>query len=112
MDLIRLLLLWTESRERPAAMKDYSEPQILYHIQLAKEAGLLDALIRLGERGDVVSAKTKKLTWDGHEFLDAARDEFLWNRAKKKVSETGGAWTLEGLKIALFEIIRRNITGE
>ena len=34
-----------------------------------------------------------RLTWQGHEFLDAARNEDRWNQAKKTISEKGGSLT-------------------
>jgi len=37
------------------------------------------------------------LTWSGHEFLDAARENGLWKQAKELVGKVGGAsiaiWT-------------------
>ena len=111
MDLIRLLLLEVESGERPEAMDHYTEPQILYHCELAIEAGLLDGRVIRGASGDVVGATIRKLAWEGHEFLDSARDNELWNQAKKKAVSTGGSWTLDALKLALFELVRRGVTG-
>lgn len=112
MDLIRLLLLEVESGEKPEAMTNYTEEQILYHCELAIEAGLLDGKVLRGGPGGAVAARIQRLTWDGHEFLDAARSETVWNQAKKTVKETGGSWTMEGLKLILFEFVRRNLTGE
>jgi hypothetical protein len=43
-----------------------------------------------------------RLTTAGHKFLTAARDETLWNRAKKKACETTGVLTFEVLKTVLL----------
>ena len=112
MDLIRLLLIQVESGEKPEAMSDYTEEQILYHCELAIEAGLLDGKVLRGGPGGVVSARLRKLTWEGHEFLDAARSETIWNQAKETVKKTGGSWTMEGLKLVLFEFVRQSLTGQ
>lgn len=32
-------------------------------------------------------AYATRLTWDGHEFLDAAKDQGLWNKARTAVSD-------------------------
>ncbi len=112
MDLIRLLLLQTESGEKPEAMDRYTEPEILYHFELGIEADLLDCRVVRGAQGDVVGASIRKLTWQGHEFLNSARDNELWNQAKKKAISTGGSWTLEGLKLPLFELVRRSVSGD
>jgi hypothetical protein len=36
-----------------------------------------------------------RLTWEGHEFLDAARDEKRWKKAMSTVKEKGGTITIE-----------------
>jgi hypothetical protein len=112
MDLIRQILLRVEEGERTVATEDYTEDQILYHCELAIEAGLLEGRVIRGAQGGVAAARIRKLTWAGHEFLDAARDQKIWNQAKRKVVEAGGSWTMEGLKLVLFEFVRRNLTGE
>jgi hypothetical protein len=52
------------------------------------------------------------LTWQGHEFLDAARDESRWNKAKKIVMEKGGAITFEMLKQLLLELMKSAVLGK
>ena len=42
------------------------------------------------------------LTWQGHEFLDAARNDTIWRKAKKKVLETTGGLAFDVLKAALL----------
>jgi hypothetical protein len=112
MDLIRLLLLQVESGEKPEAMSDYTEEQILYHCELAIEAGLLDGQVARGAQGGVRAASLRKLTWSGHEFLDAARSETIWNQAKETVKKAGGSWTMEGLKLVLFEFVKQSLIGQ
>jgi hypothetical protein len=41
------------------------------------------------------------LTWAGHEFLDAARNNSVWNKAKSAIVEKGGAVSFEILKAYL-----------
>ncbi len=112
MDLIRLLLIEKESEETPEAIGSYTENQILYHCELAIESGLLDGHLFRGLQGEVCGATIQKLTWEGHEFLDAARSDSLWNQAKEKMVAAGGSWTMEGLKMILFELARRGLTGQ
>ena len=112
MDLIRLLLLEVESGEKPEAMENYTEEQILYHCELAIEADLLVGRVVHGGTGGVAAARIQRLSWIGHEFLDAARDQEVWNQAKRQVLEKGGSWTMEGLKLLLFDLARRAMTGE
>jgi len=45
-------------------------------------------------------------TYEGHEFLDAARDEKLCAKAKDKVQSPTGTLTIEALKTALGFLIQ------
>ena len=109
MDLIRLLLLQVESGERPVELSEYSEEEILYHCDLAIEAGLIKGRLVSGGSGDPRGARLQRLTWEGHEFLDAARDDTIWSTAKEKVAETGGAWTLDTLKALLIAAVKKTL---
>lgn len=51
----------------------------------------------------------KSLTWDGHEFLEAARDDSLWEKAKRLVLEKTGTLTFEALKLALMEAMKSSL---
>jgi len=68
------------------------------------QAGLIDAI----PREAIYQWFPVNLTWQGHEFLDAARNEIIWNKAKSKVLEVSGGWSLELLKTyLLFEAKQR-----
>jgi hypothetical protein len=41
-----------------------------------------------------------------NEFLDAARSDTLWNKAKRGIMQDTGVLTLEGLKIALPALVK------
>ena len=43
--------------------------------------------------------KPKRLTYAGHQFLDAARSDTVWQKAKSLVAKSTGTLTLEGLKL-------------
>lgn len=65
----------------------YSKDEISYHVNLLYEAGLIDAI----DLSSLTSYRwePKKLTWQGHEFLDSARNDNLWEGAKKELKKTG-----------------------
>jgi hypothetical protein len=46
------------------------------------------------------------LTWAGHEFADAARDETRWKKAMGFVKEKGGAVTIGVLTQLLISLMR------
>ena len=109
LDLIRYLLLETETGEKPEAMKDYSEEQVLYHCELSIEADLLEGQVFHNERGQPFSAVIQRLTWDGHDFLDSARSETNWKKATDQIEKAGGSWTFEIVKSLLVEIAKQTL---
>lgn len=79
-------------------------------MKLLAEAGLIEVI-------DAGSASSlyffaNSLTWQGHEFLDAARDDTRWERAKKTALEKGGAMTFELLKAILVRLMTDAVFGK
>jgi predicted transcriptional regulator len=106
MELVRQILIAIEeqsaetSRSR-LSIEGYSKEVINYHIMLLKEAGLIEAR---GTHGTSTTSWTPtRLTWAGHEFLDAARNESVWNNTKEVVKDKGGAIPFEVLKDLLIK---------
>lgn len=115
-DLIRDILLKVEADEDALgtgwiklAIEGRDARIVSYHVRLLDEAGLLEAQ-DLESKGHF-EWQPKRLTWAGHEFLDAARDEARWEKAKKLTAETAGNLSFEGLKYVLFELLRRTLAG-
>ncbi len=111
MELIRKMVLAIEDAPQGYAPDDlgiegYPPEQIDYHTYL-----LLDARLADGERIDTMesdgpAAKLMNLTWAGHEFADAARDETRWKKAMAVVQEKGGSVTLSVLTQLLTALMR------
>lgn len=94
MDLIRLLLQKEEGEEPKPDLSKYSEAQVLYHLVLMEEAGLIVAVFSQNGRGEAAFAVVKRLTNAGHDLLDSMRSETVWAAFKKKATEMGGAISL------------------
>jgi hypothetical protein len=111
MDLIRAILLEVEKSPSLKGcgieIPGRSREELYYNAQLAQEAGLIGARFLPGS----TDFHVLRLTYEGHEFLDAARNDTLWAKAKKTVTRDAGVLTLEGLKIALPILIRKAISG-
>lgn len=111
MDLIRAILLEVEKSTSPEGcqinLPGHSPGELYYNAQLAQEAGLIDA--RFLPNSDAFHVL--RLTYAGHEFLDAARNDTLWVKAKETVTKNTGTLTLEGLKITLSALIRHALGG-
>ncbi len=95
MDLIREMLLAIESAPHGFAPKikiqGYTQEEIGYHAVLLEEAGLAKVNDITMEGSETPEAIVERLTWAGHEFLDSARDNRIWNQAKDKITKIGGA---------------------
>jgi hypothetical protein len=119
MDLVRKILLALEAHEhgnapRELKIEGYSEEQIGYHVYLMNEAGLLQAVDTTHRpvypphmQGLSPQAVPVCLTWEGHEFLEAAREPSRWQAALQIAKEKGAALTFEILKTILVDLSRR-----
>ena len=115
MDLARKILLAIEAHPEPSswdvpiAFPDFSEKEICYHVKLLKEAGLIEAHIKTALSGDVY-CKVNSLTWDGHEFLEASRDDSRWKKVMGMVKEKTGSLSFEVLKVGLVQAMLHSIS--
>ena len=60
------------------------------------EAGLIEAL-DASTMGDF-DGKATALTWQGHEFLDAVRNDTVWRKTIALIKEKGGSVPFEVVK--------------
>ncbi|MFN0020776.1 MAG: DUF2513 domain-containing protein [Pirellulaceae bacterium] len=109
MDLIRKILLTIEAEEDAGGLaKDgYSEQEIGYHCWLILDAGLAEGSDVTCRDGLGSQAILYGLNWNGHEFLDAARDPGRWAKTMEKVKELGGAITFAGIKAILSTLMEQ-----
>ena len=94
MDLCRKILLEVESWDTTVAPREvqidgYTEDQIGHHAWLLADGGLLE-----GEDATTFGVRARRfmpraLTYEGHEFLDAARNQDRWEQAKRKAAGAG-----------------------
>lgn len=68
---------------------EYPDSLVNEHIELLIEAGLLSGRVLRGSAG-LSAVHVTRLTWLGHDFLDASRNEGLWAKAKKMLADKGG----------------------
>lgn len=111
MELGRKILIEIGAKESndwgpPPLIEGYSQEVVSYHLHLLLQAGLIEAKNLPGTTDWAVKA----LTWAGHEFLEAAKNDSLWEKAKKLALEKTGTFTFEALKLALIEVIGRRLS--
>jgi hypothetical protein len=112
MDLVREILLAVEgnpSGYMPCELKidGYSEETIAYHTCLLKEADLID-----GEESECPAGRQvipSRLTWAGHEFLDASKEPSRWKEAREAIGKIGGA-SLTVWTAVLTQIVLKNLS--
>jgi hypothetical protein len=85
LDLVRDLLLRAEDREFSS-----SDPDIVYHIGLLRQAGLVQAIVTPRRwKNKFTLAILKRLTPAGCDFLRAAKNEMIWTRTKRNFIRPG-----------------------
>jgi hypothetical protein len=115
MDLVRKILFEIEKCDDPwgpndsLAIEGYSTDVVAYHVKMLDQSGLIEAkdVSEMGPNGFKWWAGS--LTWEGHEFLEAARDDTRWNKTKKTVSEKAGGLMFEAIKFALIQGIKSQL---
>ena len=96
MELIRKLLLHLEEHNEFPDAKSYGPPplDVLRHVGLLVDAGLVSGIeveeSVAGIKG-IVLMPEPRLTWAGHEFVDAARDEAIWHTAIDRTKKVSGS---------------------
>lgn len=88
------------------AIPDYTALEVKYHLLVMYEANLLRAEPELTNTGRVIKVHPFNLTWHGHEFLDAARNDSLWRKATAAVATTAGAISFSVLQALLTSLAK------
>lgn len=106
MDLVRLILFDVEGEEKPD-LSNFSKEQLNYHKVLLIDAGLVEGKVGYGTKISVV--KIIRLTWQGHEFLSAARNNSVWNKAKEMIAKANVSSTIPILTDLLTTIAKQQL---
>lgn len=101
MDLVRLMLLRTEALgvDEEAGARYHAEcekydPYVrAHHIAIMKEAGLIIGEAVTDVKGIPAKGFILRLTWQGHEFLDAARSDTIWRKAQETLLKPAASWS-------------------
>ncbi len=116
MELIRELMMAIESREDASECwaedleiaGDWNIAQIKYHLQLLVDAKFLEATIK-HDNGPNTYILIVRMLWEGHEFLDNARNESIWKEARKTIAEKGGSVAVGVLTQLLSSIAKQQM---
>jgi hypothetical protein len=106
MNLIRQIALRVEEAPTGYAPDDmtfdgYTPEQVAYHAHLMLDAGLARGIDVTHLRSTSPSVHLTSLTWKGHEFVEAARDDTRWRRTMRFIQDKGAPMTLPIIKFLL-----------
>jgi hypothetical protein len=102
-DLVRKILLDIQdmpANAQPSSIDypgEYDQAVVNAHISLLIDAGLIEGKVIRTMQG-VAQATARGLTWQGHDFIDAAKQDVIWKKAFDTIKDKGGAVTFEVLK--------------
>ncbi len=107
MELIRKILIAIVDHPEPMGwvpleFEGYSDQNVSYQVKLLADQGLIEATDCSSQI--IFAWNAKRLTWDGHDFIKAIRDEERWSKAKRWVADAGKILTLETLKQAVSHL--------
>lgn len=112
MDLVRRILFALETQDDNSDLRffkiDGVEGVTLSgHIHLMCEAGLIEAS---EQKNRAESNWTpRRVTWRGHEFLDAIRNDTLWSKVKEAVLEKTGGLALSALEACAKHFLKQTL---
>lgn len=103
-DTIREILIKFEEldpEKGPLQLEDFPEERAYeysYHVELLLEAGLLHGEMSKTLGRHAQSFWVDRLTWEGHEFIDAIRSDAVWNKTKSSFVRGGLTMTFDLIK--------------
>ena len=115
MELVRTILLESSNSSewlnaQYFVTDRYSFDLVCYHIDIMREAGLIQASITRVLGGQIVDAEVQRLTWQGQDFLDTVRSKTVWQQVSKTIASTVGTTSIEVVK-ALAVKVASNMLG-
>ncbi len=109
MDVVRDILLAVRDATGPVSLiPEMPKETFAAHAQLLEEAGFVMAALRPEGKRLASDAVIFRLTWSGHDFLDAVRDPAIWTQTKNG-AEAAGGFTVDLLKDLAKGFIKKQI---
>lgn len=110
MELVRELLTYIAEKggeripiHQPGS-NEYSSELISYHLTIMHQNGLF-----VGTELDGGHWLLRTLTWEGQDFLSAAENDTVWNKAKEQAGNAFGTLGIGALKELLNQVVRQQV---
>ena len=81
------------------------QAEVNEHVELLIEAGLIKGKLIKAMSG-VIGMAIHGLSWEGHDFIQAAEKDAIWKRSLEIVKDKGGAITFDLLKELLKSVAK------
>ncbi len=114
MDLVRQILIAMEAYEHgfpPAdfTIAGYTQEVIGHHVWLMEQAHLITALVSTAYGDQSPNALPVTITWAGHDFLAAVRNDTVWAKVKTQLKDRGVALPFTLLQDLAIKILAAHI---
>lgn len=114
MDLLRKIVLTIESAPHGFApdnleIEGYESEEIAYHCYLLVQGGLAEGSKTTNFGSSSPAAIIHNLTWQGHEFADAAKNDSIWHKAKERIKEKADAVPVAVFTQLLISIVKTSV---
>lgn len=109
-DIIREILIrleetaGTEYCLRLSSFPSERAQEISYHVELLMEAGLISGQMAKTLGPGPYDFLAERLTWNGHELLDAIRSNTIWQKTKSSFVSKGLSMTFDLVKSVAVDI--------
>jgi hypothetical protein len=117
-DVIREILLRLEQKpadEHTLQLSSFPEDrkaEFSYHAELLLEAGLVEErMFKVVDPGPY-DFMLNRLRWNGHEFLNATRNDTIWNKTKEFFVSKGVSMTFDLVKSVAVNISLAYLKGQ
>lgn len=98
MELIRKLLFLAEADGKDDKLcEEYGREVVAGHVAILLDAKLIEGEVVRNEVGIPVASVILRLTWAGHEFLDNARNDTVWNKVTATIKNAATTASFEVL---------------
>jgi hypothetical protein len=112
-ELIKKILLAVEAKKNlipdEITIDGYDETTVAYHCLLLNDAGFIEASFEETLNGNVTPF-VRRMTWSGVEFLQAARNDTIWEKAKKVLKDKSVSVPISLLTDLLRSLLKETLS--
>jgi len=113
MDLVRKILRQAADKHdnelTEISVDGYDNDLITLHCQILLDAGFLKGTQIQAANENVPVIWIERLTWAGQDFLDAVKNDSIWQKVKDRLAKIGGEASLEVTKAVAIQVAKETL---